>query len=157
MMIKITLIACGNKMPSWVNSAVSEFTKRLQEFAQFNLIEIPLAKRGKSSDLTRILEKEAALIVHAIPQSARVIALDMGGESFNSEKLALKLEQLQQITSHLCFLIGGPEGLLTSILAKADERWSLSQLTLPHPLVRIILLETLYRAWSIIHNHPYHK
>ena len=156
-MLKVTVIACGNKMPSWVNQAISEFSKRLQEFVNFNLIEIPLAKRGKSSDLTRVLEKETSLIAAAIPQNSRVIALEIVGHSFSSEKLALRLEQLQQITSHLCFLIGGPEGLLPSILERADERWSLSTLTLPHPLVRIILLETLYRAWSIINNHPYHK
>lgn len=156
-MLKITLVACGNKMPSWVAEAVSEFSKRLQEYVHFNLIEIPLAKRGKSSDLTRILEKEANLINTAIPSGSRVIALDIGGESFSSEKLAQKLEQLQQTTSHLCFIIGGPEGLIPQTLARCNERWSLSQLTLPHPLVRIVLLETLYRAWSIIHNHPYHK
>ena len=156
-MFKITLIACGNKMPSWVEVASTEFSKRLQEYASFNLIEIPLAKRGKSSDLTRILEKEAALISAAIPNGARIIALDIGGHSFASEKLASKLEGLQQITSHVCFLIGGPEGLIPALIARSDERWSLSQLTLPHPLVRIVLLETLYRAWSIIHNHPYHK
>lgn len=156
-MLKITLVACGNKMPSWVNDAVSEFSKRLQDYAHFNLIEIPLAKRGKSSDLKRILEKESALIAAAIPNGAHLIALDLKGDTFSSEKLALKLEQLQQIRSHLCFLIGGPEGLLPGLLARANEHWSLSQLTLPHPLVRIVLLETLYRAWSIIHNHPYHK
>lgn len=156
-MFKITLIACGNKMPSWVSSAVAEFSKRLQDYVSFTLIEIPLAKRGKSSDLTRILEKEAVLISAAIPSNARIIALEINGDSFTSEKLALKLEQLQQITSHLCFLIGGPEGLIPSIIARSNERWSLSQLTLPHPLVRIVLLEALYRAYSIIHNHPYHK
>ncbi|MCC5015884.1 MULTISPECIES: 23S rRNA (pseudouridine(1915)-N(3))-methyltransferase RlmH [Legionella] len=156
-MFKITLIACGNKMPSWVNTAVAEFSKRLQDYVSFNLVEIPLAKRGKSTDLTRILEKEAALISAAIPSNARIIALEINGNSFTSEKLALKLEQLQQITSHLCFLVGGPEGLIPSVIARSNERWSLSQLTLPHPLVRIVLLEALYRAWSIIHNHPYHK
>ncbi|STX38392.1 23S rRNA (pseudouridine(1915)-N(3))-methyltransferase RlmH [Legionella feeleii] len=156
-MFKITLIACGNKMPSWVNTAVAEFSKRLQDYVSFNLVEIPLAKRGKSTDLTRILEKEAALISAAIPSNARIIALEINGNSFTSEKLALKLEQLQKITSHLCFLIGGPEGLIPSVIARSNERWSLSQLTLPHPLVRIVLLEALYRAWSIIHNHPYHK
>ncbi|WP_019216924.1 23S rRNA (pseudouridine(1915)-N(3))-methyltransferase RlmH [Legionella tunisiensis] len=156
-MFKITFIACGNKMPSWVNAAVAEFSKRLQDYVSFNLIEIPLAKRGKSSDLTRILEKEAALMSAAIPASARVIALEINGDNFTSEKLALKIEQLQQVTSHLCFLIGGPEGLISSIIARSHERWSLSQLTLPHPLVRIVLLEALYRALSIIHNHPYHK
>jgi 23S rRNA (pseudouridine1915-N3)-methyltransferase len=156
-MLKITLISCGNKMPSWVNEGAFEFSKRLQDYASFNLIEIPLTKRGKSSDQSRILEKEAALMAAAIPNGARIIALEIGGDSFSSEKLAAKLEQLQQISSHLCFLIGGPEGLAPALLARADERWSLSQLTLPHPLVRIVLLETLYRSWSIINNHPYHK
>lgn len=156
-MFKVTLIACGNKMPSWVSSAVTEFTKRLQEYVSFNLIEIPLAKRGKLSDLARLLEKEATLIKAAIPTNARVIALEINGDSFSSEKLSIKLEQLQQITNHLCFLIGGPEGLMPTLLAQSNERWSLSPLTLPHPLVRILLLEALYRAWSIMHNHPYHK
>lgn len=144
-------------MPSWVTEPVNEFSKRLQEYAAFNLIEIPLSKRGKSNDLSRILEKEAALIASAIPGGSRVIALDIGGSSFSSEKLAVKLEQLQQTTSHLCFLIGGPEGLAPEIRVRAHERWSLSDLTLPHPLARIVLLEALYRAWSIINNHPYHK
>ncbi|MBA2711105.1 MAG: 23S rRNA (pseudouridine(1915)-N(3))-methyltransferase RlmH [Tatlockia sp.] len=156
-MFKITLICCGNKMPSWVNEGVYEFSKRLQEFVSLNVIEIPLIKRGKTSDLSRIFEKEATLMVAAIPNGARVIALEITGDSFNSEKLALKLEQLQQISSHLCFLIGGPEGLSPVLLARAEENWSLSQLTMPHPLVRIVLLEALYRAWSIINNHPYHK
>ncbi|WED44197.1 23S rRNA (pseudouridine(1915)-N(3))-methyltransferase RlmH [Legionella cardiaca] len=156
-MLKITLLACGNKMPPWVIEAVSEFSKRLQEYANFNLIEIPLAKRGKPSDLARILDKEAGLIAGAIPQGARIIALDMKGETFDSENLAQKIEQLQNIASHLCFIIGGPEGLAPEILNKSHERWSLSKLTLPHPLVRIILLEALYRAWSILHNHPYHR
>jgi len=156
-MFKTTLIACGSKMPSWVNSAIADFSKRLQEYTSFNLIEIPLAKRGKSNDLARILEKEAASIAAAIPSGARIIALESTGLVFSSEKLALKLTQLQQITNHLCFLIGGPEGLAPEITARAQERWSLSELTLPHPLVRIVFLEAVYRAWSIIHNHPYHK
>lgn len=134
-----------------------EFSKRLQEYASFSLIEIPLSKRGKSSDLCRILDKEAALILAAIPQGSHVIALDIGGKSFSSEDLAQKIESLQLITSHICLIIGGPEGLIPAVLSRAKERWSLSQLTLPHPIVRIVLLEGLYRAWSIINNHPYHK
>ncbi|OCH99327.1 23S rRNA (pseudouridine(1915)-N(3))-methyltransferase RlmH [Legionella jamestowniensis] len=155
--MKVTLIACGNKMPSWINEAVSEFSKRLQEYANFNLVEIPLAKRGKTSNLARILDKEASLIIAALPSSARIIALDIQGETFSSEHLAQKLEQLHNISSHLCFIIGGPEGLMSEVLNRCQERWSLSKLTLPHPLVRIILLEALYRAWSILHNHPYHR
>ncbi|HDV5711931.1 TPA: 23S rRNA (pseudouridine(1915)-N(3))-methyltransferase RlmH [Legionella pneumophila] len=147
-MLKITIITLGNKMPDWVNSGVNEYAKRFHDGIQIKLIEIPLLRRNKSSDLARILEKESALIKDA---------LHMLGKSFSSEELALKLTQLQQISSHLCFIIGGPEGLSNEILSLCDERWSLSKLTLPHPLVRIILLESLYRAWSIINNHPYHK
>jgi len=156
-MLKLTLIACGNKMPSWVNEAASDYCKRLKEYVNFSLVEIPLLKRSKSSDLTRIMEKESALMNAAIPAGAYVIALEIEGDSFSSEKLASKLEALQQTSSHLCLLIGGPEGLSQHSLARCQARWSLSALTLPHPMVRIMLLEALYRAWSIINNHPYHK
>jgi 23S rRNA (pseudouridine1915-N3)-methyltransferase len=156
-MLKITLITLGNKMPDWVVQGSNDYAKRFNNGIQLKIIEIPLLSRSKSSDLTRILEKEADLIKEAIPHNARLIALDIEGKSFSSEDLALKITQLQQISSHLCFLIGGPEGLTEEILQLCDERWSLSKLTLPHPLVRIILLEALYRVWSIINNHPYHK
>lgn len=156
-MLKITIITLGNKMPDWVNQGANEYAKRLNDGVQLKLIEIPLIRRGKSSDLLRILEKESALIKDALPNNARIIALDIEGKAFSSEELALKISQLQQTSSHLCFIIGGPEGLSPEIFKLCNERWSLSKLTLPHPLVRIILLETLYRAWSIINNHPYHK
>lgn len=156
-MLKITLITLGNKMPDWVVQGSNDYAKRFNDGIQLKIIEIPLIKRSKSSDLSRIMEKESLLIKEALPNGARVIALEIEGKTFSSEQLAVKITQLQQISSHLCFLIGGPEGLSNDILQLCDERWSLSKLTLPHPLVRIILLETLYRAWSIINNHPYHK
>ncbi|MCW8399583.1 23S rRNA (pseudouridine(1915)-N(3))-methyltransferase RlmH [Legionella sp. PATHC038] len=156
-MLKITLITLGNKMPDWVTQGSNEYAKRFNDGIQLKIIEIPLIRRSKSSDLSRIMEKESALIKEALPNSARIIALEIEGKTFSSEELALKISQLNQTTSHLCFLIGGPEGLSKDILKLCDERWSLSKLTLPHPLVRIVLLETLYRAWSIINNHPYHK
>lgn len=156
-MLKITVITLGNKMPDWVTQGSNDYAKRFNDGIQLKLIEIPLIRRSKSSDLSRILDKEAALMKEAIPQGARVIALEIEGKAFSSEELAVKMTQLQQTSSHLCFLIGGPEGLAPETLKLSDERWSLSKLTLPHPLVRIILLETLYRAWSIINNHPYHK
>lgn len=156
-MLKITIIALGNKMPDWVTLGSNEYAKRFHDNIQVKIIEIPLMRRSKSSDLARILEKETTLIKDVLPTSARLIALDMLGKSFSSDDLAHKISHLQQISSHLCFIIGGPEGLSTEILTLCDERWSLSRLTLPHPLVRIILLEALYRAWSIINNHPYHK
>lgn len=144
-------------MPSWVDEAVREFSKRLQESVQLHLIEIPLLRRGKSMDLTRILDKETATIRESIPHGSRLIALDVDGESFTSEQLALKVERLQHLASHLCFIIGGPEGISQEIRSQCTERWSLSKLTLPHTLARIVLLETLYRAFSILNNHPYHK
>lgn len=156
-MLKISVVALGNKMPDWVVCGTNEYAKRFKDGIQLKLIEIPLTRRSKSSDLTRIMEKEASLIKDAIPNGAFIIALDLTGKSFSSEELAFKISNLQQTNSHFCFLIGGPEGFAQETLALSDERWSLSKLTLPHPLVRIMLLETLYRAWSIINNHPYHK
>ncbi|MCW8471917.1 23S rRNA (pseudouridine(1915)-N(3))-methyltransferase RlmH [Fluoribacter gormanii] len=156
-MLKITIITLGNKMPDWVTQGSNEYAKRLNDGVQLKITEIPLIRRSKSSDLSRVLEKESVLIKEALPNNARIIALEIEGKSFSSEELACKISQLQQISSHLCFIIGGPEGLSQEILKLCDERWSLSKLTLPHPLVRIILLEALYRAWSIINNHPYHK
>ncbi|MCA0404357.1 MAG: 23S rRNA (pseudouridine(1915)-N(3))-methyltransferase RlmH [Proteobacteria bacterium] len=156
-MLKITIISCGNKMPSWVDAAVVEFKKRLQEYANVQLIDIPLLKRNKSTSLDKIREKEAELVTVAIPNHSRLIALTIDGKSFSSENLAHRLEQLQQISSHFCFLIGGPEGIHPELIAKADECWSLSKLTLPHPIVRIVFLEAVYRAFTILHNHPYHK
>ena len=156
-MLKITFVTMGNKMPAWVDHAVNEYAKRLQDGVALNIIEIPLIRRGKSTDITRIMEKEMSMMRDAIPNNARIIALEATGESFTSEQLAEKIERLQQVSSHLCFLIGGPEGLSPVLVARSDERWSLSMLTLPHTLVRVTLLEALYRAWSILHNHPYHK
>lgn len=156
-MLKITLITLGNKMPDWVTQASNEYAKRFNEGISLNMIEIPLLKRHKSADILRIMEKEAALMQEAIPGNARLIALEIEGKTFSSEELAAKITQLQQTSSHLCFLIGGPEGLSPEILKRCNERWSLSRLTLPHPLARVILLEALYRAWTIISNHPYHK
>lgn len=107
--------------------------------------------------LPRILEKEKQLTQDAIPQGSYLIALDQHGASYTSSRLAQKMAQLQQITGHLCFLIGGPEGLSPELLHTCHEKWSLSQLTLPHPIARIVLLEALYRAYAIINHHPYHK
>ncbi len=147
----------GNKMPSWVETAVQDYQKRLQEQLQLSIIEILLLKRGKTHDLKRVLEKENQLFHAAIPIDARLIALEIKGESFSSEQLATKFESLGRINTRLCFLIGGPEGLSPEILQRCDERWSLSPLTLAHPMVRIVLLEAIYRSWAIINHHPYHK
>lgn len=156
-MLKLTVISLGNKMPDWVVQGTRDYTKRFGEGIQVKLIEIPLIKRTKASDLSRILEKESSLILEFIPNNCYLIALDIQGKEFSSEDLAHRIIQLQNQNSHFCFVIGGPEGLADEVLNQCNERWSLSKLTLPHPLARIVLVEALYRAWSIINNHPYHK
>lgn len=156
-MLKMTLVACGHKMPEWVEQGASHFRKYLQEYVQFTYIDVPLEKETKSTTKSILLQKEAQRIRAALPDSARLIALDVKGQTFTSEGLALKINQLQNISSHLCFMIGGPYGLHPDLLALAEERWSLSSLTLPHTLVRVVLLEVLYRALSILHNSPYHR
>ncbi len=156
-MLEITLIAMGDKMPAWVVTATHEFSKRLKEAFKFNLIEIPLLRRTHASHLSHILEKEANKLHQTLPKGAYLIALDAKGKSFTSEALATQLEKLQHITGHICFVIGGPEGLPHSLLSESKLRLSLSELTLPHPIARIVLLEALYRSWSIQNNHPYHK
>ncbi len=156
-MVKLTIVCLGNKMPNWVNEAVETFSKRLREFCTFQLIEIPLQKRGKAHSLKSIQDKEAELLLKQIPVGSYVIALDVNGAMMTSEQLAKKVEKLQQTEPHWCLLIGGPEGILNSILERACEKWSLSALTLPHPIARIVLLESLYRSWTILTDHPYHK
>ncbi len=156
-MWKVTLLTMGNKMPAWVCEAVLDYSKRLSPHMNLHLIEIPLILRGKSHDNARILEKEALQMLNAIPHQAYVIALDLKGQVFSSEQLAKKLEHIQHMAPHVCFLIGGPEGLSPLVLARTQAQWSLSALTLPHTLARIMLLETLYRSLSILNHHPYHK
>ena len=156
-MLRITLVTFGNKMPDWIQSGTMEYMKRLKEFTHCKLIEIPLIKRQKGVDISRIMDKEAASMRDAIPKDAYVIALTIDGSSFSSEMMAKKLSVIGHQTSHLCFLIGGPEGLSPRILEKSQAQWSLSALTLPHPMVRVVLLESLYRGFSMNANHPYHK
>ena len=120
-MLKLTLITLGNKMPDWVVQGTNDYAKRFNDGIQLKMIEIPLIRRSKSSDLSRILEKESSLIKEAMPHGARLIALDIEGKSYSSEELATKITLLQQISSHLCFIIGGPEGLSQDVLKLCDE------------------------------------
>lgn len=156
-MLKISLIACGTKMPSWVEEGMAHYKQRLMEYVDFKLIEIPLEKRVKSQSAITCMQKEAVKMQQAIPSGSYLIALDSRGISLSSEKLAEKLSYLPHSFSHLCLLVGGPDGIDASLLKLAKEKWSLSSLTLPHPLVRVVLIETLYRSFSILNNHPYHR
>lgn len=153
----IDLICVGQKMPLWVETGFNEYAKRLPPSCRLNLIEIPLRKRTKNADLTRLQRQEGEQMLAAIAQGAFVIALDECGQTWNSLQLAKQLAHWMQEYSTCALLVGGPDGLSTKCLQRAQQRWSLSPLTLPHQLVRIIVAEQLYRAWTLLNNHPYHR
>ncbi len=155
--MKVLFIAVGTKMPSWVAEGYEEFLKRLPKELSPKLIELPLAHRPKNFDVEQAKEQEAKAILSAIPPGFKKIILDVNGKAWSTQALATHIERWQMEGHNLAFVVGGPEGLSQGIIRAADAKWSLSNLTLPHPIVRIIFIEQLYRAWSILHNHPYHK
>ena len=153
----MTLVAVGTRMPAWVEDAVDEYRRRLPEQIRLEIRELPLADRGRDSKPTAALVSEGQAIRKAIPARDRVIALDVEGRRWCTEQLAGQLDRWQMSGLNYSLLIGGPDGLEPGLLAEADTRWSLSPLTLPHPLVRVVVVEQLYRAWTITANHPYHR
>jgi len=144
-------------MPKWVQEGYGEFNKRLPAELTPKLVELPLAARAKNADLNKVREQEGMAILNAIPQGHKKVMLEVTGKAWSTENLAEKIASWQMEAVDVSFVIGGPDGLSSQCLAAADEKWSLSNLTLPHPLVRIVFIEQLYRAWSILQNHPYHK
>lgn len=155
--MKLMLIAIGNKMPAWVQTGFQEYARRFPRDLALELYEIPAHKRGKNADIKRILQQEGERMLAAVPKGARIITLEVTGQSWDSPTLASKLNQWQLDGRDVCLLVGGPEGLAPDCIAASEGKWSLSALTLPHPLVRVVLAESLYRAWSICTNHPYHR
>ena len=153
----IRLLAIGNKMPSWVEEGFRDYVKRFPPSCRFQLIEILAEKRSKHSVISDIIKRESQKLLSIIKPSHHVIALDVKGKSWSTEVLSAQLEHWQHDGRPIDLLIGGPDGLSTECLEKAETHWSLSPLTLPHPLVRIIVAEQLYRAFSILQNHPYHR
>jgi 23S rRNA (pseudouridine1915-N3)-methyltransferase len=153
----IMVAAVGQRMPQWVNEAWGEYSRRMPNNFGLSLREIPLAKRGKKADTSRLRTAESEALYAAMPSRATVVALDVKGQSWSTEMLAEKLENWMRDGRDLGFMIGGPDGISQGIMQKADTRWSLGPLTLPHPLVRVVLAEQLYRAWTITQNHPYHR
>lgn len=116
-----------------------------------------MARRGKNPDISSLREKEGEALLAGIPRGDRVVVLDERGKSWSTRELAEKLERWMQTEHGVSFLVGGPDGLSPACMTAAAERWSLSRLTLPHPLVRVVLAEQIYRAWTVTQNHPYHR
>ena len=155
--MRVSLLAVGSKMPGWVEQGVKEYSKRLPPEIKFEIKEIALGKRGKGADINRAIASEGQQMLSAIPAGDKVIALAVTGKPWSTDKLAAELMDWQREGNNISLLVGGPDGLAPECLARASQFWSLSALTLPHPLVRIVLAEQLYRAWTINNNHPYHR
>lgn len=155
--MQINLISVGNKMPAWVQQGYQEYSSRLPKECVLQLKEVTPGKRTKSSDIQRILKDEGNKMLAAIPAKAHVVTLDIPGKPWDTGQLADHLRHWQENHRMVCLMIGGPEGLSDAVRQVAGQSWSLSRLTLPHPLVRVVVAEQIYRAWSILQNHPYHR
>lgn len=155
--MKLNLLAVGNKMPAWVTEGYQEYAKRMPRECRLELHEITPAKRGKSGSSLQWMREEGERILTAIPNNHHVVALDVQGQSWRTEELAQQLKSWMADGRDVSLIVGGPDGLTDECLQRANQRWSLSALTLPHPLVRIVLVEQLYRAWTVLQNHPYHR
>ncbi|MCO6520349.1 MAG: 23S rRNA (pseudouridine(1915)-N(3))-methyltransferase RlmH [Snodgrassella sp.] len=153
----ITVLAVGTKMPHWVDYAVAEYSKRFGREIQFQLREIKPEKRGAGINAAQAMAAEEERIVAAIPSHSYLIVLDERGKAPTSMELADWLKRWQQQGDNLCFVIGGADGLTDRLKQRANLLLRLSSLTLPHGMVRVLLTEQLYRAQSILHNHPYHR
>lgn len=155
--MKIRIIAVGAKMPAWVTEATDDYLKRIPRDVPVEFVPLAIGNRGKSSSTEKAIAQEGQAMLSAIGSQDHVVALDLSGKSWSTVQLSEQLQNWREQARDIALLIGGPDGLDSRCLARADQKWCLSNLTLPHPLVRVLLSEQLYRAWSITQNHPYHK
>jgi len=155
--MQFVVSAAGQRMPAWVQAAWFEYARRFPRGFSLDLREIPLAKRSRSADIESLRTREGEALLASVPSGFRVIALDERGKQWSTEELAGQLELWMREEHGVCFLIGGPDGLSQECRQQAQNLWSLGRLTLPHPMVRAILAEQIYRAWSITRHHPYHR
>lgn len=155
--MKIHILAVGDRAPAWVEAGYDEYAKRLTTPLRLVLREIKAGRRTKGADMARVVNAEGERLLAAVPKGSYVVALDRMGRELSTEDLAAELRARMARGGDVALLIGGPEGLSDDCLARADARWSLSRLTLAHPLVRVVVAEQIYRAWSIINELPYHR
>jgi 23S rRNA (pseudouridine1915-N3)-methyltransferase len=155
--MQLVIAAVGHKMPAWIESGFGEYAKRMPPDCRIVLKEIKPVERSGSKTAETAMALERARIEAAIPKGARIVALDERGKDLTSVQLAQRLTQWQQDGGDVVFVIGGADGLDAEFKEKADMMIRISSLTLPHGMVRVMLAEQLYRAWSITQNHPYHR
>jgi len=155
--VKIKVISVAGKMPAWVTEGVADYEKRLPREFNLEWLTLPLATRRKDRSTDQLKKEEGDAILRQVKEADTVVALDVRGKRASSEKLSEMLQGWQAARADLAILIGGPDGLDRACLERANALLSLSELTLPHALVRVVLAEQLYRAWSISVGHPYHR
>lgn len=155
--MKLLLVAVGTRMPAWVDTGFEDFARRMPRELPLQLIEVKAEPRTTGKTVEAMMAAEAARIEAALPARCRRIILDERGEDISSRALARRLENWQAGGDDVAIIIGGPDGLDPALKATAHETMRLSSLTLPHALVRVMLAEAIYRAWSLLKNHPYHR
>jgi 23S rRNA (pseudouridine1915-N3)-methyltransferase len=156
-MLRLSLIGASNRQPEWVDLGAHEYAKRVRGRCTLEIKTVPLARRTQATSVERAIADEGERMLELLPPAAHVVALLETGKPWSTKEVAAKLETWMQRGAPVTFLVGGPDGLSDACVARANERWSLSNLTLPHGLVRIVVAEALYRAWSVLENHPYHR
>lgn len=155
--MRLRIVAVGTKLPGWVEAGVEDYARRLRAHWKFELLEIPVAHRGGSQPAERAIAAEGARVLAALRPAERAIALDERGTAMTTRELAARLAAGEREGHDLALLIGGPDGHSPEVRRRCVESWSLSRLTLPHGLARVVLAEQLYRAQSLLLNHPYHR
>lgn len=155
--MRITVHSVAGKMPRWVDSAVAEYSKRLPRELKLQWRDVPLAPRRAGSGGGDLSAREGEALLKGVPSDDHRVALDGAGKPWSTAELAVQLERWMMQGQALSLFVGGPDGLSDDCLDAASQRWSLGPLTLPHPLVRVVLVEQLYRAWTINIGHPYHR
>ena len=156
-MLRLSLLTASNRQPDWVDDGAADYAKRVRGRCTLEIRTLPLARRTASTPIERAIGDEGERLLAAVPAGAHVVALDERGKPWSTKDLAAKLDGWMRVGAPVFLLIGGPDGLSAECTKRAHERWSLSPLTLPHGLAKIVAAEALYRAWSLLEHHPYHR
>lgn len=155
--MKLYVIAVGNKMPDWITSGFNEYAKRMPREAKIELIELKPEPRTSGKTAAQMMEAEAQRILAALPQNTLRVALDEHGATPTTKQFAQQMQNWLGDGRDVAFIIGGADGLHESVKQAVQQLMALSAFTLPHGMVRVLLAEQLYRAHSLLHNHPYHR
>ena len=155
--MKLKILAIDSKRPEWARKAFSDYARRFDRSIKVEFCSLGLVRRSKTLNKSVLIEKEGVKLLSYIKVGETLISLDRRGSSWNTLELKEKFEEWLSLSLNISFIIGGPDGLSSSCLKKSKEVWSLSPLTFPHAIIPVLVIEQLYRAWSIGQNHPYHR